>query len=103
MRLTCQKLTSVSPNGKLLALGTTDDVVNILHLPSLESAGPSISLDAELVDLDWGGEGEWLSVATTIAIQLYKIEQGEKLVADLKQTLFPPSLDIAAVSYRAAR
>jgi prolactin regulatory element-binding protein len=56
-----QKFTALSPSS-LLAVGTTGNKVSLLFFPSLEQAVPNISLDAELVDLDWGGvDGEWVS------------------------------------------
>lgn len=67
-----QKFTVLSPSSKLLAVGSTDDRVSILHFPSLEPAVPAFSTDSELVDLDWGGpEGEW--VGLTFAIDLGRL------------------------------
>ena len=56
-----QKFTALSPSSSLLAVGTTDNKVSILHFPSLELAVPTFKVDAELVDLDWGGPGgKWV-------------------------------------------
>lgn len=56
-----QKLTAISPLSDLVAVGTTDDEVSLLTFPLLATAATTISLDSELVDLDWGGEkGEWV-------------------------------------------
>lgn len=62
-----QKLTSLSPGNEFLAVGTTDDRVAILRYPTLEPAVPTIELQSELVDLDWGGEdGKWVSCANIV-------------------------------------
>ena len=62
-----QKLTAISPSAEFVAVGTTDDSVSLLTFPSLETAAPTISLESELVDLDWGGaQGEWVSIASMI-------------------------------------
>lgn len=57
-----QKLTSISPAGSLLAVGSTDDSVTILRLPSLETAVATFKTNGgELVDLCWGGaDGNWV-------------------------------------------
>jgi hypothetical protein len=58
-----QKLTAISPGADLIAVGTTDDQVSVLTFPSLTSAATTISLESELVDLDWGGrDGEWVRI-----------------------------------------
>jgi prolactin regulatory element-binding protein len=57
-----QKFTAISPNGTVVAIGTTDNHITLLHYPTLDPAADTIELDSELVDLDWGGdEGEWVS------------------------------------------
>lgn len=43
-----------------------------------------------------------LAVVTTDSLFLYQFS-GEKLAAHLKQTIYPPSIDIAPVSFRSAR
>ncbi|WVO14856.1 hypothetical protein L204_102495 [Cryptococcus depauperatus] len=99
-----QKLTALSPSSKLLAVGSTDDTVALLNYPSLESAVPAFSTDAELVDLDWGGPGgEWLAVTTTTSLHLYHLSSAEPPSLVLKQTIFPPSLDITPVQFRSSR
>lgn len=98
-----QKFTALSPSSKLLAVGSTDDRVSILHFPSLEPAVPAFSTDSELVDLDWGGPGgEWLTVATTRALLLYQHSSGGTALT-LKQTIYPPSFDIVPATFRSAR
>ncbi|KIR30045.1 prolactin regulatory element-binding protein [Cryptococcus deuterogattii 99/473] len=98
-----QKFTVLSPSYKLLAVGSTDDRVSILHFPSLEPAVPAFSTDSELVDLDWGGpEGEWLTVATTRALLLYQHSSGGTALT-LRQTIYPPSFDIVPATFRSAR
>ncbi|WVQ91407.1 hypothetical protein IAS59_005205 [Cryptococcus gattii] len=98
-----QKFTVLSPSSKLLAVGSTDDRVSILHFPSLEPAVPAFSTDSELVDLDWGGpEGEWLTVSTTRALLLYQHSSGGTALT-LKQTIYPPSFDIVPATFRSAR
>lgn len=55
-------MTALAPAMDLVAIGTTDNRVSILHHPSLEAVVPVIELKSELVDLDWGGkEGRWVS------------------------------------------
>ncbi|KAK4688290.1 prolactin regulatory element-binding protein, partial [Tremellales sp. Uapishka_1] len=100
-----QKFTTLSPSGSLLAVGSTDNRIAILRFPSLEPVWPSFqSGDGELVDLDWGGEGgEWLAVTTTSAILLYHATDGDIVRLHLRQTIFPPTLDISPVVFRAAR
>ncbi|OXC81751.1 prolactin regulatory element-binding protein [Cryptococcus neoformans var. grubii Br795] len=98
-----QKFTVLSPSSKLLAVGSTDDRVSILHFPSLEPVVPAFSTDSELVDLDWGGpEGEWLSVATTTALLIYQRSSAGKALT-LKQTVYAPSFDIVPAIFRSAR
>ena len=56
-----KRFTALSPSSSLVAIGTTDNKVSFLRFPSLEPAVPTLSVDDELVDLDWGGEdGEWV-------------------------------------------
>ncbi|WRT63668.1 uncharacterized protein IL334_000591 [Kwoniella shivajii] len=101
-----QKLTSLSPSSTLLAIGTTDDKVTLLHYPSLEVCIPTFLTDSELVDLDWGGaNGDWLGITTTKALFLYHVKNGEKgnTKLELKQTIYTPSLDITPVAFRSAR
>ncbi|WVQ80404.1 hypothetical protein IAT38_002509 [Cryptococcus sp. DSM 104549] len=102
-----QKFTALSPNRELLAVGTTDDKVALLHYPSLTAAVPPFSTDAELVDLDWGGSaGEYLAVTTNTALLLYHLPAAPPTphpVLTLKQTIFAPSLDITPVIFRSAR
>ena len=50
-----QKLTSISPAGKAVAIGTTDDVVSVYSYPELQ-AGHSMQMENEVVDVHWGGE-----------------------------------------------
>ena len=50
-----QKLTAISPSSSLVAVGTTDNRVSLLHLSSLEPATETLKVDDELVDIDWGG------------------------------------------------
>ncbi|WVW81734.1 hypothetical protein I302_103730 [Kwoniella bestiolae CBS 10118] len=105
-----QKLTTLSPSSKILAIGTTDDRVTLLHYPSLDIALPSFQTDSELADLDWGGEdGEWLIATTTKAILLYHVKSAEsekenvQIKLELKQTIYTPSLDINPVAFRSAK
>ncbi|KAK1926221.1 quinon protein alcohol dehydrogenase-like superfamily [Papiliotrema laurentii] len=100
-----QKLTAISPDSRLVAVGTTDNQVSVLSFPSLEVATSTINVDSELVDLDWGGSsGQWLAVATTASLLLYQVTlDNEKVQLQLRQTIYPPSVDITAVSFRAAR
>ncbi|AAW46170.1 hypothetical protein CNBK1430 [Cryptococcus deneoformans B-3501A] len=98
-----QKFTVLSSSSKLLAVGSTDNRVSILHFPSLEPAAPAFSTDSELVDLDWGGpEGEWLCVATTNALLIY-LRPSAGTAMTLKQTIYPPSFDIVPAIFRSAR
>lgn len=61
-----QKLTTISPDSSLLAVGTTDNVVSLLTFPALETVSSPVRLDAELVDIAWGGKtGEWVSFSAT--------------------------------------
>lgn len=39
----------------------------------------------------------------TSAVLLYEITNGEKVSLSLKQTLYPPSLDIIPAAFRSAR
>lgn len=99
-----QRFTALSPSSSLVAIGTTDNKVSFLRFPSLEPAVPTLSVDDELVDLDWGGkDGEWLAITTTTSLLLYRVTLGEKVELNLKQTIYSPSLDITAVAFRAAR
>jgi prolactin regulatory element-binding protein len=43
-----------------------------------------------------------LAITTTDSLLIYELS-GEKLGAHLKQTIFPPSIDIVPVSFRSAR
>ncbi|ODN97087.1 hypothetical protein I350_08067 [Cryptococcus amylolentus CBS 6273] len=96
-----QKLSVISPSGKLLAVGSTDNKVAILQFPTLEPV-TALSTDAELTDLDWGGpDGNWLAVTTLYALALYHLSPS--LALTLKQTIFPPTLDIVPVAFRSAR
>jgi hypothetical protein len=54
-----QKLTALSPSNHL-AVGSTDNKVSLLSFPSLEQASAPLTLDSELVDLDWGNGGQWV-------------------------------------------
>lgn len=46
-------------------MGSTDDSVSVLTFPALETV-KIVKLDAEVVDLDWGGEGgAWVSYAVS--------------------------------------
>ncbi|OCF38627.1 prolactin regulatory element-binding protein [Kwoniella heveanensis CBS 569] len=99
-----QKLTALSPSADLLAVGTTDDKVSLLHYPSLETAIPTFSTDSELVDLDWGGpNGSWLAVTTAKTLLLYRVGSEKKSELELKQTIYTPSLDIVPAAFRSAR
>ncbi|WVF66218.1 hypothetical protein IAT40_000958 [Kwoniella sp. CBS 6097] len=99
-----QKLTALSPSADLLAIGTTDDKVSLLHYPTLETAVPTFSTDSELVDLDWGGpNGSWLAVTTAKALLLYRVRGEKKSELELKQTIYTPSLDIVPAAFRSAR
>ncbi|RXK39100.1 prolactin regulatory element-binding protein [Tremella mesenterica] len=99
-----QKLTAFSTKLSLVAVGTTDNQVSILRSPSLEVVAPTFALDGELVDLDWGGEGEeWLAVTTDASLCIYHVNTNDKVTLELKQTIYPPSLDISPVAFRAAR
>ncbi|CAD6573257.1 MAG: hypothetical protein TREMPRED_000761, partial [Tremellales sp. Tagirdzhanova-0007] len=101
-----QKLTAISPSSSLVAVGTTENKVSLLHLPSLQSALPALSVDAELVDINWGGkDGAWLAITTTTMLRLYHVTADDqiKVKVKLKQTIYPPSLDISPVAFRAAR
>ncbi|KAI9635934.1 WD40-repeat-containing domain protein [Dioszegia hungarica] len=99
-----QKHTSLSPNAKYLAVGSTDDSVSVLTFPALETV-KIVKLEAEVVDLDWGGEGgAWLAITTTSSLFLYHlVGSGESSSLELKQTIYPPSIDITKVMFRAAR
>jgi hypothetical protein len=45
-----------------------------------------------------------LAVATTASLLLYQVTlDNEKVQLQLRQTIYPPSVDITAVSFRAAR
>lgn len=59
MRTRSQKLTALSPSNHL-AVGSTDNKVSLLSFPSLEQASAPMTLDSELVDLDWGNGGQWV-------------------------------------------
>jgi len=85
-----QKLTAISPSSEFVAVGTTDDSVSLLTFPSLETAAPTISLESELVDLDWGGaQGEWVSTACKVldAILTLALRYNNKIAPTV------PSLD----------
>ncbi|GFZ50719.1 hypothetical protein JCM24511_08477 [Saitozyma sp. JCM 24511] len=105
-----QKLTALSPSNHL-AVGSTDNKVSLLSFPSLEQASAPMTLDSELVDLDWGNGGQWLAITTVSSLLLYRVTatEGEKsdstssLKLELRQTIYPPSIDISSVSFRAAR
>jgi prolactin regulatory element-binding protein len=105
----------------LVAVGTTDNKVSLLYFPDLEPAVPTFGVDAELVDLDWGGEkGKWvglsasmppflsdtkvqLAVTTTASLLLYHVVLDTPIKLDLKQTIYPPTLDITPVAFRSVR
>ncbi|WWC66884.1 uncharacterized protein I206_100791 [Kwoniella pini CBS 10737] len=99
-----QKLTSLSPSNKFLAIGTTDDKVTLLNYPSLDIIIPTFGVDDELVDLDWGGEdGTLLIVTTTKSLYIYQVKDENTVKLELKQTIFTPSLDLAPVAFRSAK
>jgi prolactin regulatory element-binding protein len=57
-----QKLTSISPAGTAIAIGTTDNVVSVYAYPDL-TGGQSLKMEHEVVDLHWGGdEGRTVSL-----------------------------------------
>ena len=44
-----------------------------------------------------------LAITTSASLSLYRVTKDDKLRVDLRQTLYPPSIDINPVSFRAAR
>lgn len=50
-----QKLTSISPAGTAIAIGTTDNVVSVYSYPGLQG-GQKLEMEHELVDIHWGGD-----------------------------------------------
>ena len=67
--ITWQKITVISPDTSLVAIGTTENRVTIFRHPFLDDAVYAISLDSELVDLAWeGANGEWVSLLIVLGI-----------------------------------
>lgn len=122
-----QKITVLNHTSTLLAIGTTNNRVSIVTFPNLERLGEDIVIDenqGELVSVDWSVDGGWLAVTSEKAIKLFSISlpisSAEKSSSSssssstasshrhhptwhFRQTIFPPSLDIAPVTFKSAR
>lgn len=100
-----QKLTAISGDNAYVAVGSTDNKVAILSLPSLEVViPPFVTEGGDVVDLSWGGpEGLWLALTTIQKVEVYALVPREKLPAlEVLASIAAPS-ESPALSFRAAR